>query len=316
MSLPLAFYGVGESAQPYLQALAKRSDVQVVAVCDADQRLAEQVAAGWNAKVFPDPDSMLQSKPAAVWVCVPPRMQGKILTQIAGMEIPFFVEPPGSVDFDTARICQKLVQEKSLVSAVGYYTRYSDLVQEAKEYLGANSIPLALGWWLCTPMGDESEIIAADLLWMDACRMVDVMRNFCGEVTRVRALTAGAGGEEGGLVVQLEFDNGTVGMLTCASFARPAPRIELEMLGEGWSINLGRDLATLQLDEYDKSTLLRCLNQPRTDLTSAFIDAVRQKDPNLISPSFLDAFHTMGVCYAAGVSAGEGKEIAIGGLVE
>src|SRR5439155_3504624 len=113
--------------------------------------------------------------------------------------------------------------------AVGWPGRDADVVREAREYLGANVVPLALGWWLA-----PCETAAVAQLWSDASGLVDGLRFFCGEVARVRALTAGA--TAGGLVLQLEFTSGTVGMLTCATFARPEPRVELELLGEGWSL--------------------------------------------------------------------------------
>src|SRR5262245_51654856 len=77
MSFYLAFYGAGDAARPYLDALARRPDVQVTAVCDLDRRTAEQVAAGWNAQVFLSYDAMLSEvRPDALWVCVAPHLQG------------------------------------------------------------------------------------------------------------------------------------------------------------------------------------------------------------------------------------------------
>ena len=63
--------------------------------------------------------------------------------------------------------------------------------------------------------------------------------------------------------------------MTCATFARPEPRVELELLGEGWSLRFGKDLATLRLDEHDKTTILRCRNNPAVQQTTAFLEAGR-----------------------------------------
>ncbi len=312
MTIRIAFFGAGELAQPYLNALARRTDVELVGVCDADMRAAEQIAVGWNATVFSHyEEMMIQTTPDALWICVPTRMQTDVILQAAERAIPFFVEPPGAVDFSHARTYSRSVARNNIPTVVGYFGRFSDVVSEAREYLGTNPIPMALGWWLCPPNEDMPSPTASGLLWHDGCRLVDGIRSFCGNVTRVRALAAGVGGESGGLVVQFEFESGTVGMLTCASFARPAPRIELEMLGEGWSLNLAKDLTRLQLDEHDKSTILRCLNDPRADLVEAFLQAVQTKDPNLVAPSYTDALNTLAACEAARVSVKEGRTVPV-----
>src|SRR5262245_4062033 len=104
MAHKIAFYGVGERAQPYLRALAGRTDVRVAAVCDLDPRAARQAAAGWEAQVFLSYEAMLQeAQPDALWVCVPPHLQGDVLLKAAGQRVAFFVEPPGAMDYERAR---------------------------------------------------------------------------------------------------------------------------------------------------------------------------------------------------------------------
>jgi predicted dehydrogenase len=312
MTLSLAFFGAGALAEPYLNALRHRNDAQLTAVCDLDRRAAEQTAAGWGARVYLSYQAMLQeAQPDALWVCVPPALQGDVLVQAAERRIPFFAVPPGAVDYEHAQRCGRLVEQARLVTAVGFPGRDSDVVQEAREYLGTNVVPLALGWWLA-PAEDAG---AAGQLWTDACGLVDGLRFFCGEVTRVRALTAGgaAAGSAaaGGMVVQLEFARGTVGMVTCATFARPEPRIELELLGEGWSLRFGKDLATLRLDERDRTTILRCMNNPAAQQTGAFLEAVAAKNPAGVAAPYGEALRTLAVCHAAAVSAREGRAVDV-----
>jgi predicted dehydrogenase len=147
MTWNIAFYGAGDRATPYLKALGRRTDVQITAVCDLDHRAAEQVAAGWGATAYLSYEAMLQeSRPDALWICVEPHLQGDILLKAAEQGIPFFVEPPGALDFDRARLYARAVADRNLVTAVGYRTRHTDVLQEAREYLGANPVPLALGW--------------------------------------------------------------------------------------------------------------------------------------------------------------------------
>jgi predicted dehydrogenase len=252
---------------------------------------------------------MLQeARPDALWVCVAPHLQGDVLLKAIEQRVPFFVEPPGAMDYERARLYGSRAAEAGLVTAVGFATRYTDLAHEAHEYIGANPVPLALGWWL-RPAGEDVPATAAGLLWNEACRMVDVLRFFCGDVVRVQALHAGS--EQGGMVVQMELAGGGVGVLTCAAFARPEPRVELELLGEGWLLGFGDGLATLRLVERDKTTILRRLNAPADDHVAAFLDAVAAGSLAALPTSYAEALRTLAVCQAATLSAREGRAVTV-----
>jgi myo-inositol 2-dehydrogenase/D-chiro-inositol 1-dehydrogenase len=316
MTLSAAFYGAGEQAQPYLRALARRADVRVTAVCDADRRAAEAVAAGWGAAVFVSGEVMLrEARPDVLWACAPPQRLGDVLLRAADQGIPFFVEPPGAPDFDGARLCARRVSEAGLVTAVGFATRYTDVLAEAREYLGAKALPLALGWWL-RPPAEDGATTAAGLLWDEACGLVDALRYFCGDVTRVHALSAGASG--GGLVVQLEMASGAVGVLTCTAYPRPDPRAELELLGEGWTLGFAAStdgaapaLATLRLVERDRTTILRRLNDSAADHAASFLEAAAVRKPELVPTGYGEALRTLAVCHAAAVSARDGRAVTV-----
>jgi predicted dehydrogenase len=317
MTLNAAFYGAGERAQPHLRALARRSDVRVTAVCDPERRAAEAVAAGWGASVFATAEAMLrEARPDVLWACVPPHLLGDVLPRAADLGVPFFVEPPGALDYAAARACARRVGGAGLVTAVGFTTRYTDVLAEAREYLGAKALPLALGWWLRPSAEDDGPTTAAGLLWGEACGLVDALRFFCGDVTRVHALSAGSGG--GGLVVQLELASGGVGVLTCTAYPRPDPRAELELLGEGWTLGFAAPtdgaapaLATLRLVERDRTTILRRLNDPAADHAAAFLEAVTARKPDAVPTGYAEALRTLAVCHAAAVSAHEGRPVTV-----
>ncbi len=301
MSLEIAFYGAGSRAQSYLDVLARRTDAKVVAVCDVERRLAEQVAAGWQAQVYLSYEAMLRERRLdAIWICVAPHLQGDVILRAVEARVPFFVEPPGAIDYERARVYHRLVADTGLVAAVGFATRHIDIVQEGRGYLGANPVPLALGWWM-KPAAEEKDSSAASLLWTDACRLVDAVRHFCGEVVSVHAVTPATTNQA--LVVQLQFAGGGVGVLSCASFARPEPRVELEMLGDGWSLSLGTDLADLRLVERDRSTTLRRLNHAAVQQVATFLEAIRTRDANSLPSTYQAALPTLTICHAAAVSA-------------
>lgn len=313
----VGFFGVGVVAQPYLDALARRTDVELTAICDPVRRAAEQIAAGWGARVFADYEALLdEGRPEALWICVDPHLQGPAVHQAIERQVPFFCVPPGAVDFEGASRCVELLKQKRLVTAVGFATRFTDVVQEAREYLGAHPVPLALGWWLRPPVELASEASAIKLLWNDACALVDALRYFCGDVKRVHALSPAD--SPGGLVVQLQFANGGVGVLTCAAYPRPEPRVQVELLGDGWSLEFGGPgadvhqlLAPLRLVERDRTTVLRCLNQPSAEHAAAFLDAVAANNPQAMVSSYAQTLGTLAVCQAAMVSAKEGRAVDV-----
>src|SRR5262245_23272378 len=305
MATTIAFYGTSDEARPYLDALARRADVALTAVCDIDRRSAEQVAAGWNARVFLSYEAMLQeARPDALWVCVAPHLQGDILLRAAELRIPFFVHPPGAMSHERAVVYDRAVRQAGLVTAVGFPTWYADVVREAREYLGTNPVPLALGWWL-RPGREASGPTAAGLLWNEASALIDALRYFCGEVTRVHAFGSArppAGDKEpapgeaaGGLVVQLTSAPGTPAVLTLATFARPEPRVQLELLGDGWTLVFDEGPTCLRVDERDKTTILRRLTDPVADHVNAFLDAVKEDEPGAVPTGYWAALRTLSV---------------------
>jgi predicted dehydrogenase len=124
----------------------------------------------------------------------------------------------------------------------------------------------------------------------------------------------------GGLVVQLQFAAGGVGVLTFAAYPRPEPRVQMELLGDGWSLEFGGPgsdasglLAPLRLTERDRTTILRCMNTPAADHAKAFLDAVAGGDPSHVASSLPEAVATLNICHAAAVSAKEGRAVEVSG---
>lgn len=318
MTTNVAFYGAGELAQPYLGVLARRRDIQLVGVCDPNRRAAEVVASGWGAPVFPDWQTLLaESHPDALWVCVSPALQGEVLVRAAEQRVPFFVVPPGAVDHERARLHARLVSEARLVTAVGYPAPCTDVAREAREYLGANVVPLALGWWL-KPAREPAETSAFALLWNEGSVLIAALRYFCGEVKRVHAFLAGnapAPETAGGLVLHLQFERGTTGVMTLATFPRPEPRVELELAGSGWSLSFGEDLERLRVAEPDKTTILRRLNIPAEEQVNAFLEAVASGEPLMTPTGYADALATLSVCQATVISARENRAVEMSELL-
>jgi predicted dehydrogenase len=309
MPISLAFYGAGELAQPYLRALAARSDVRVLAVCDPDPRAAEEAAAGWGARVLPHYTPLLQEDtPDALFVCVPPRLLGDVLEQAATLSLPFFVEAPGAADWDGARRLAHTLTMAPMVTAVGYHARYTDLVQEGKGYLAGSAVALAHGTHLADPR--EPGQTAADVFWNEGCRLLDALRFLAGPVARVAAVQTPAGV----FTASLETTGGTAAVVAVAACASAEPRAVLDLFGAGWHMRYERNLSALRLDERDKTTILRQVNVAPAAQAAAFLDAVRAGDPTLVTPSYPEAAQTLAVCQAALRAAQESRWVEVAEL--
>lgn len=304
MTLKVAFYGTGSRAQPYLNSLQRVPGVELTSVCDLDRHSAGAAAVPWNARVFLSYEAMLdETRPDALWVCVEPQLQSDVIVKAAELKIPFFILPPGAIDFEHASAYAQAIRAANILTAVGYTSRLTDVFLDAREYLGAKPVPLALAWWLSAPSCGSSND-AARLLWNEGCLLIDALRFFCGEVSGLRTRTTHP---SGGLVVDLEFQNGATGALACALFARPKPRIELEFLGEGWSLLFRNALATLEHAEHDKTTILHALNDAAWEATTAFLDALADRATACALPSYDEALKTLALCQDIETSAREGR---------
>lgn len=311
MTLRVAFYGTGGPALPFLKALKQVPDIQLAAVCDVERHAAAVAALPWQARVYLSYEAMLEeTHPDALWVCVEPPLQGDVILKAAELRIPLFIVPPGAVDYEHALAYGAALADAQLLAVSGYLLRLADIFLEAREYLGANQVRLALGWCLAAPKLPASGD-AYCMLWNEGCQLVDALRFFCGEVARVRTLQTD---DAGGVAAQLEFERGTIGTLTSSLFARPEPRVELEFLGEGWSLLFEQGLTQLRHAEHDKTTLLRPLNNSALEATTAFLDAVADGEAPAALPDYADAVRTLTLCHAIELSGRERRVVNLADL--
>jgi predicted dehydrogenase len=284
----------------------------MIGVWDPDVRVAEEVAAGWSARVGRDAAALLDDQPEAVWVCTEPAHQGDVVLQCAQRRIPFFALPPGCADFERARATARLLQTQSLVTAVGFPARHTDIVREAREFLGETPVPLLSASWLRTAEeGMPRESLRT--IWTEACVLVDALRLFAGDVARVWAVSVGEA--HSGVQVQMQFEGGAAATFTCATFARPEPKCQLELVAAGSALALSDEFGSLRLEEADRTSILRRMNNPASEMTTAFLRAVEERDPAVVQPDFADAFRTLAVCRAAAIAAEEQRIVALSELL-
>jgi predicted dehydrogenase len=114
----VAILGCGQIADAHLQELRYVPGVQVVAVCDQLQELADQAARRFDVPgAFTDLERMLtETRPDAVHVTTPPHTHASLACQLLNQGVNVYVEKPFTVDvaeadevFSAARRNGKLV---------------------------------------------------------------------------------------------------------------------------------------------------------------------------------------------------------------
>jgi len=152
----VVFIGSGGIAERHITALRAIGDVDVVGVAARSLEAASGFATRHAVKPFGDYRSMLdETKPDAAFLCVTPGAHGEIERAVIERRVPFFVEKPLAIDWETAASLAKEVERAGLVTGVGYHFRYLSTAEQAKEILGSRHVGLALGYWL-TPAAASS----------------------------------------------------------------------------------------------------------------------------------------------------------------
>jgi hypothetical protein len=138
--------GAGVIARRHVRTLAAFDDLDVAAVADMQVDRAEALAGTVGATSYGDVRQMLDGERLdAVYVCVPPFAHGEVELEVVERDLRLFVEKPLAADLDTAVPVARRVQDKGLVTGVGYHWRWLDTVERAQELLADRPARLVTG---------------------------------------------------------------------------------------------------------------------------------------------------------------------------
>src|SRR5690349_2914921 len=135
----IGFIGAGGIANRHLNDLLGFDDVSVTAFSDPVLSRAQELAQRSGGKAYDSFTRMLDEQELdALYICVPPFAHGEPESTAIERKLPFFVEKPLAVDWDTAETIATRVASQNLVTAVGYHWRYLDTTEEVQELLAKN----------------------------------------------------------------------------------------------------------------------------------------------------------------------------------
>ncbi len=320
MSVRLGFVGTGGIAGHHLRTLAQLPEAQLAAFCDAVPSKAESAASTYGGKAYEGFRQMFDSeKLDAVYLCLPPFAHGDAELEAIARGLPIFVEKPVATTGAKADQILAAIEQKGLISAVGYHWRYMDLTTMAKERLEGQAVGFALGSWTGGMPGvawwrvlDQS----GGQIVEQTTHIFDLARYLLGEVKSVHAAArTGLLGEvenysvHDASITNLTFVSGAIASITSACMLSTGGHVGLDLYLRDQVLRF--DHRNLSVEKASGKEVFYLGNNPTLDEDAAFLRAVQSGDPSGIRCPYAEAVKTLKLTLAATQSAIENRVIAL-----
>lgn len=317
MAVKIGFVGCGGIARTHMAALGRIEDARVVALMDLDEESAAKAAARFpGAGAYTDLERMLDEQDLdTAYVCVPPNAHGEIENALVEREIPFFVEKPISNDRETPAKVLEAVEEKNLLTSVGYMCRYHATVEQAREHLSRDEAVLARGGWIGGLPGVfwwRRKAMSGGQIIEQTTHVFDMARYLLGEVRSVFCVgRTGLMSDvedydiEDASVCTLTFEDGLVCEISssCAVGWREEVTMEVfcrnsRLRLDGWNLQVEKPGERCEIQSTDDVFLIE---------DRIWLEAVRSGDGSKIKSPYEDAYRTQMVACAANESLASGR---------
>lgn len=322
MTLKVGLIGTGWFADMHAKLLSQQVGVEVAAVTGSSLQKAEQFAAKFpSAKGYGEAEHMLDAHQLdAVYICTPPFAHGSFERQCIERGIPFLVEKPLSSEEELPHNLLELIEQKGLITSVGYHFRYMDGADRAKQLLAQRKMAMILGYWMGGAPGGTWWRIqerSGGQFVEQTTHLVDLLRYLAGEVTEVYAAYS-----EGILRSQDAnanvADAGTVTLKLASGIVATISNTCILPAGEHVGLHFYTDAGKLEIShggvkDYIAGQTVEYMNQsnPYQKQMEAFLHAVRTGDTAGIRSNYKDAYETHRVTMAANQSAATGQVIKL-----
>ncbi len=139
--LKVAVIGVGTMGRNHARVYAELPEAQLVAVVDADERLASQVAAHFGVRAYTDYTVMLErERPEAVSIVVPTALHEKAATVAMEADAHVLIEKPIAASVEEGQRIIERAHRLSRQLMVGHIVRFNPAIQALKKKLQAGDI--------------------------------------------------------------------------------------------------------------------------------------------------------------------------------
>jgi len=159
--LRVAIIGCGKIADQHVLAIRRIPDCRIVAVCDSELLMAEQLSERFEiGECFADIEEMLEaSKPDVVHITTPPRSHFSIATRCLECGVHVYVEKPFTVTAREAEALVGLARERNLRVTAGHNLQFTTEMLQMRRlvhegFLGGK--PVHLESHFSYDLGDKS----------------------------------------------------------------------------------------------------------------------------------------------------------------
>lgn len=316
MKTRVGFIG-GGIASRHIGNLMTFDDIELIAVTDSMVERAEALAARFGGRAYRHHEAMLDAHALdAVYICVPPFAHGPLEAATLERGVPFFIEKPLAIDYETAQAIAEEVEAQGLVTAVGYHWRYLDIVERAQELLSSNPARLALGYWLdMIPPSPWWRIHAQSggQIVEQTTHIFDLARLLVGEVETVHVLGAHTPYEAfpetdayDVSVATLCFETGAVGTIASTCLLNWHHRIGLHLFCSAMVLEISE--WEIMIDVGQGRPVTSAQGDPFVHEDRDFVDAVQGKE-NRIRVPYREALRTHRLATSAERSLREGRTV-------
>ena len=321
--------GCGGRCQSHIDSLLKMDDVEIVAIAEPveERRLAGAKKTG-ATRLYKDHNELYAHESHetldVLYICVEPTAHNGTETGAIERGIPFLVEKPMHMDLAVAEDIAKKIEEKNLITAVGFQDRYLDLMEMVKEELPKHKAGgLVYGAWIGGIPGVwwwQKKSTCGGQLVEQNIHLADGLRWLYGEPLSVYA-TCSRGIVEPGVTAKPEYDtddhstavirfpNNVTATLVSACYSRdvrPSCGLHITLPDMVIDYHLRNNLTFFTANE---TRDVKRQNDQTYDLDRAFITAVKTGDRSLIRSPYSDALKSLKLCFAANESMETGKVI-------
>lgn len=137
--LKVAVVGIGFMGQNHARVYLERNDVELVAVCDTDEKKAKNFASQHKVKFYTNHNDLIKKeKLDAVSIVVPTKYHGRVALDFINSGINILVEKPLASSSREANIIVEKADQKKIVLLVGHIERYNPAVQKIKKMISKN----------------------------------------------------------------------------------------------------------------------------------------------------------------------------------
>ena len=326
----IGLIGCGGRMGAHMHSYEQMDDVQVVAVADPveERRLAAQKRFGAE-RVYNDGLALLAGESRETLDCIAiaiePTAHVGIEEGCIDKDLPFMIEKPMTLDLKQGDEIARRVEEKGLITSVGFQDRYLDLIEKIRDEMPKHKKGgLVYGAWIGGIPGVwwwQKKSTCGGQLVEQNIHLADGLRYLFGEPLSIYA-TSSTGmikaGEDGvspeydtddHSTAVIRFPNNVTATLVSGCYidsGRPHSGYTITMNDIVFDYYLRNNLVIKTAhDTYDVD---RQVDQTYL-LDRAFIDAVKTGDKSLIRSPYADALKTLKMCFAANESMETGKVI-------